>query len=107
MLSLWLAVTFLDSLYMCTFPTVILNLVLLSFVAVFWIRILMILGLQDPDPFVRGTEPDPSIIKQNPKIRFPLFCDFFMTYYDLSLKTDVEFPQVVKRKKIRKKVNFC
>jgi hypothetical protein len=23
-----------------------------------------VLGLPDPDPFVRGTDPDPSIIKQ-------------------------------------------
>jgi hypothetical protein len=33
---------------------------------VLWIRIRMILGLLDPDPLVRGTDPDldPSIIKQ-------------------------------------------
>jgi hypothetical protein len=30
--------------------------------SVLWIR--MFLGLQDPDPLVRGTDPDPSIIKQ-------------------------------------------
>jgi hypothetical protein len=29
------------------------------------IRIRMILGLLDPDPLVRGTDPDPSINKQN------------------------------------------
>jgi hypothetical protein len=27
-------------------------------------RIRMVLGLPDPDPLVRGTDPDPSIIKQ-------------------------------------------
>ncbi len=34
-----------------------------------WIRIRMYLGLPDPDPLVRGTDPalDPSIIKQNRK----------------------------------------
>ncbi len=42
----------------------------------------------DPDPVVRGTDlaPDPSIIKQNSKKNFVLFCDF----YDFSsLKNDV------------------
>jgi hypothetical protein len=34
-------------------------------VAVLWIRIRMFLGLQDPDPLVTGTDPDPSVIKQN------------------------------------------
>ncbi len=29
------------------------------------IRIRMFLGLPDSDPLVRGTDPDPSIIKQN------------------------------------------
>ncbi len=34
--------------------------------AVLWIRIQirMFMGLMDPDPLVRGTEPDPSFIKQ-------------------------------------------
>ncbi len=37
--------------------------------AVLWIRIRihqihMFLGLQDPDPLVRGMDPDPSIIMQ-------------------------------------------
>jgi hypothetical protein len=27
-------------------------------------QVLMFLGLLDPDPLVRGTDPDPSIIKQ-------------------------------------------
>jgi hypothetical protein len=33
-----------------------------------WIRIRrihMVLGLMDPDPLVRSTDPDPSIVKQN------------------------------------------
>jgi hypothetical protein len=33
--------------------------------AVLRIRICMFLGLADPDPIIRGTDPDPSIIKQN------------------------------------------
>jgi hypothetical protein len=35
-------------------------------VQVLWIRIRLFLGLLDPDPLVRGTDPDPgpSIIKQ-------------------------------------------
>jgi hypothetical protein len=37
---------------------------------ILWIR--MFLGLLDPDPLVKGTEPDPSIIK---KPLFQLFCD--------------------------------
>ncbi len=32
--------------------------------AVFRIRIHMFLGLPDPDPLVRGMDPDPSIIMQ-------------------------------------------
>ncbi len=35
----------------------------------------MFLGLLDPDPLVRGTDPDPSIIKQNSNL-FLMFCDF-------------------------------
>jgi hypothetical protein len=45
----------------------------------------MFLDLLDPDPLVRGTDPDPSIIKQNSN-GFLLFCDFFMTLY---LRNDV------------------
>jgi hypothetical protein len=33
--------------------------------SLFRIRIHMFLGLPDPDPLVRGMDPDPSIIKQN------------------------------------------
>jgi hypothetical protein len=29
-----------------------------------WIRICMLLGPTDPDPVVKGTDPDPSIVKQ-------------------------------------------
>ena len=44
-------------------------------------RIHMFLGLLDPDPLVRGMDPDPdpSVIKQS----FLLFCDFFLTFYFL------------------------
>jgi hypothetical protein len=49
----------------------------------------MFLGLPDPDPLVRGTDPDlvlapdPSIIKQKQEVKpsFLLFCDFFITLY--------------------------
>jgi hypothetical protein len=48
----------------------------------------MFLGLPDldPDPFIRGMEPDsdPSIIKQKSKETLDsywLFSDFFMTFY--------------------------
>jgi hypothetical protein len=44
----------------------------------------MVLGLLDPDPLVRGTGPDPSIIKQKivRKTFIPtVFCEFFMTFY--------------------------
>jgi hypothetical protein len=61
-------------------------------------RIHMFLGLMDPDPdpLVRGMDPDPaldpdpgpSVIKQKPW--FLLFCDFFLTF--LSLKNDVRVP---------------
>jgi hypothetical protein len=34
------------------------------FLTELWIRIRRILGLPDPDPLVRGADPDPSIIKQ-------------------------------------------
>jgi hypothetical protein len=43
----------------------------------------MFLGLSDPDPLVRVTDPDPFIIKQKnlEKPSFLLFCDFLMTFY--------------------------
>jgi hypothetical protein len=46
----------------------------------------MFLGFLDPDPLVRGMDPDPSIIKKNleEKLRFLLFCDFFWTFFKWS-----------------------
>jgi hypothetical protein len=48
------------------------------------------LGLPDPDPLVRGTDPDPNPSNSKTKIvrlvRFTMFCDFLMS---LSLKTYV------------------
>jgi hypothetical protein len=38
--------------------------------AVFRIRILMFLGLMDPDSLVRGMDPDPSIMKQKVRKTF-------------------------------------
>jgi hypothetical protein len=34
----------------------------------------MFLGLPDPDPLVRDTDPDPSIIKQNSKKNIDSYC---------------------------------
>jgi hypothetical protein len=65
----------------------------------------MFLGLPDPDPLVRGMDPDPapSIIMQckNSKknLLFLLFCDFFDF---LSLKNDVNVPsKSIRPKKLR------
>ncbi len=46
-------------------------------------------GLPDPDPLVRGTDLDPSIMKQKyyEKPEFLLLCDFLLTFY--LLKNDV------------------
>jgi hypothetical protein len=43
----------------------------------------MFLGLPDPDPLVRDTDqaPAPDSKKSIKKHRFPLFCDFSMTFY--------------------------
>jgi hypothetical protein len=43
----------------------------------------MFSDLLDPDPLVRGMDPDSSIIKQNSKKNLDSFCvcDFFMTFY--------------------------
>ncbi len=53
---------------------------------VLWIRIHMFLGLLDPDPLVRGmdpdsdqaldpdSDPDPTIIKKNSKKNLDLYC---------------------------------
>jgi hypothetical protein len=37
-------------------------------------RIRMFMGLPDPDPLVSGTNPDPSIIKQNSKKKLDSYC---------------------------------
>jgi hypothetical protein len=39
------------------------------FLSVLWIRIRMFLGLPDPDPLVRGTNPDPSRSRKQHGIR--------------------------------------
>ncbi len=43
-----------------------------------WIRIHVFLGFPDPDPLVRGMDPDPgldpSIIKQNSKENLDFYC---------------------------------
>jgi hypothetical protein len=45
----------------------------------------MFLGLLDPDPdsLVRGVDPDPSITQAKivGNTLFPMFCDFFLTFY--------------------------
>jgi hypothetical protein len=47
------------------------------------------LGIPDPDPVVRG--PDPDLLsssknsKKNLDIHYPLFCDFFVTFFKLYL----------------------
>ncbi len=38
------------------------------------IRIRMFLGLLDPDPLVRGMDPDPCIIMQNSKKNLDFYC---------------------------------
>jgi hypothetical protein len=38
----------------------------------------MFLGLSDPDPLVRGPDPDPSVIKKNSKKKLDSYC--FVTY---------------------------
>jgi hypothetical protein len=59
-------------------------------------RIWMFLGLLDldPDPLVTGTDPDPSIIKQNSKKNLDFYC--FVT---LSLKNDVNVPSKSNKQK--------
>ncbi len=42
--------------------------------AVLGIRFSRFLGLLDPDPLVRDTDPDPSIIKQNSKKNLDFYC---------------------------------
>ncbi len=57
----------------------------------------MFLGLPDPDPLVRGMDPDPdpSIIK---KCKKKLDSYYFVTLFDfLSLKNDVNVPTKSKK----------
>jgi hypothetical protein len=55
-------------------------------------RIHMFLGLPDPDPLDRGTDSDPSIIKQK-LVRKPFDSYCFVTFfYFLSLIKDVNVP---------------
>jgi hypothetical protein len=69
----------------------------------------MFLGLLDPDPLVRGMDPDPdpSIIKQNSKKNLNSY--YFVTLFDfLSLKKDVNVStKSNKQKKYNKKLVFC
>ncbi len=54
-----------------------------------WIsKIGMFLGLLDPDTLVRGTDPDPSIIKQNSKKNLDSYCFELLSDF-LSVKTEV------------------
>ncbi len=54
-------------------------------------RIHMFLDLLDPDPLVRGTDPDPSIIM------IPTACHIL--FYFLSLKNDVNVPSKSNKRK--------
>jgi hypothetical protein len=56
------------------------------------IRIRMYLGLPDPDPLVRYTDPDPSIIKQNSQQNLDSFCFVTSLCDSLSLKNVVSVP---------------
>jgi hypothetical protein len=61
----------------------------------------MFLGLPDPDPIVRGMDPDPSIIMQKSKKNLDSY--YFVTLLDfLSLKNYVNVPS----KSIKQK-NLC
>ncbi len=66
----------------------------------------MFFGLLDPDPLVRGMDPDPSIIMQNNKKN--LESHYFATLFDfLSLKNNVNVPSKSnKQKKLCKKISF-
>jgi hypothetical protein len=60
----------------------------------------MFLGLPDPDPLVRGMDPDPnsSIIMQKNKKNLDSY--YFATLFDfLSLKNDVNVPSKNKKQK--------
>jgi hypothetical protein len=64
------------------------------------------LGLNDPDPLVKGTDPDQdfSITKQNNKKNIDSYC-FVTSYYFLSLKNDVNVPSKSNNKNLGK-INF-
>ncbi len=66
----------------------------------------MFLGLPDPDPLVKGMDPDPSIIMQNSKKNLGSY--YFVTLFDfLSLKNVVNVPSKSnKPKKLCKKISF-
>jgi hypothetical protein len=51
-------------------------------------RLCMFLGLQDPDPLIRGTDPDPSISSKNSFKNF-IPTDLWLLYDFLSLKNYV------------------
>jgi hypothetical protein len=58
----------------------------------------MFLGLPDPDPLVRGMDPDPSIIMRNSNKNLDPF--YFVTLFDfLSLKNDVNVPSKSNKQK--------
>ena len=60
----------------------------------------MLLGLPDPDPLVRGMDPDPdpSIIMQNSKKNLDSY--YFVTFFDfLSLKNNVNVPSKSNKQK--------
>ncbi len=68
-------------------------------------RIHTFLGLPDPDPLVRGMDPDPELLlaSKNCKENLDSYC--FVTFLDfLVLKNDVNV-QVISRK--FKKHSFC
>jgi hypothetical protein len=51
----------------------------------------MFLGLPDPDPFVRGMDPDPSVIIQKSKTNLDSY--YFVTlFHFLSLENYVNVP---------------
>jgi hypothetical protein len=70
----------------------------------------MFLGLldPDPDPLVRGTDPDPSIIKQNSKKNLDSYYFVTVLLFDfLYLKNDNDVPSKNnKQKNLFNKISF-
>ncbi len=67
----------------------------------------MFLGLPDPDPLIRGMDPDPnhSIIKQKSKKNLDSYC--LVTFFGLlSLKNNVNVPSKSKKQKNLFKKSF-